>query len=77
MENFLTEQKNVINGGRTRSREASAVQRATLPVRHQMENFSNWMTNEIVFPPVDSSEQRPGSPGWRFASRHFRAVGVG
>ncbi|MDR1960389.1 MAG: hypothetical protein LBQ54_15360 [Planctomycetaceae bacterium] len=33
--------KNVFIGGRPRSREASAVQRATLPVRPLMENLSN------------------------------------
>jgi hypothetical protein len=42
MEDFLTEQKNVFTGIRTRSREASAIQRATLAVRPLMENLSTW-----------------------------------
>ncbi|MDR1958584.1 MAG: hypothetical protein LBQ54_06030 [Planctomycetaceae bacterium] len=37
----IREWNNVITGSRTRSREASAVQRATLPVRRQLENLSN------------------------------------
>jgi hypothetical protein len=37
----IRERKKVSNGGRPRSREASAVQRATLPVRRLIENLYN------------------------------------